>query len=133
MDDLFKGEDGRGIWKLVAGFLGSIGGVKVVSSIINKLAERRINLDKYRHEEADKFAEREAERSKMLEGEIRRLNDILTQERELKWDAKNKLSITEQRLESQILQNSELCEDIETLRQRIAFLEAALNKTHQQP
>lgn len=118
MDDLLKPSEGsRSVVNLIVGFVGSVSFIKFVSVVANRWMDRGIKRDEYRHEDGKTSEKRAWERVSVVEAECNRLEFTLLKELQEKSDLNVSLVVTRARLESQIDQNTKLCEEIADLQQ----------------
>jgi hypothetical protein len=135
VDDLLNRDNGRGVLNLVLGLLGIGGGMKVISAVVNKVMDRGMKRDEYEHADKATSEERAWKRVNELEEERRKIDIELDNALIAKYDSAQKAWISEQsltictsRLESQMKQNTELCEQNAHLREKCEELQQRIHE-----
>lgn len=127
MDDLLNPQGGsRPLIQVALGFLGSVGALKFVSVAVNKIMERRMKLDEYRHTDVTSFTSQAWKRADELHAECKRLDQALDDKMRELYAIGTELAITKQRLQSEMEQTTRLCEELATLKKRCSDLETRL-------
>lgn len=127
MDELLNRPDGsRPIVQVVVGFLGSVGALKFISVLANRVMDRRIKQDEYRHHDSDSFTSQAWKRADELHAECKRLDAALDDKMRELYTLGIELAITKQRLQSEIDQSTRLSSETHTLKARCNELETRL-------